>query len=220
MKVIKTLKKLQKRADEINLFNKEELRKFMKIMDELKETLREHDELIALSAPQIGYKYRIFCIKFAGGDIRGYANPMITKTKGYKFSRETQIGVNDTEYLVPRFEEVGAQFQNPLGQIDSNLFTGVTSVIFQQMMNIIDGILLKDIGLEILPGFDEASEEERQEIINLYFNNLSLQNDVLDLTIKSDKTLNAIDKTIDILTRRNLATVTPIEKEEKDGEKL
>ncbi len=55
--------KLSERCDEINVFeNNAQVRK---IISDLKDTLKANSDLVALAAPQLGYKVRIFCIGFA-----------------------------------------------------------------------------------------------------------------------------------------------------------
>ena len=40
-------------------------------------------------------------------------------------------------------------------------------------MNLLDGILDSDIGLEVIPEFDEATEEEKQEVLSAYLSSIS-----------------------------------------------
>ena len=50
--------------------------------------------------------------------------------------------------------------------------------MFQQMVNLLDGILIDDFGLEILPGFDELKDDDKSlPLINMYIDSLKLKND-------------------------------------------
>lgn len=54
-----------------------------KIIIDLKDTIRENN-LVYLTAPQIGYNKRILVINF-NNDLRTFINPIITKMKGFTF---------------------------------------------------------------------------------------------------------------------------------------
>ena len=56
----------------------------------------------------------------------------------------------------------------------------------KQMIQFLDGITLADWGLEIIPEFDEASEEDKLEVINLYLEGLSVINDSLKKKAETD----------------------------------
>ena len=61
MKYITNIEELAQSSIEID--TKKDNKKMREIISELKSRI-EKDDLTALSAPQIGEKYRIFCIKF------------------------------------------------------------------------------------------------------------------------------------------------------------
>ena len=70
LKIIEDKIKLSERALEINV-DLNHL-KLVTIISELKETLYSNPNLTVLSAPQLGKPFRVFCMKFAGGDIRTF----------------------------------------------------------------------------------------------------------------------------------------------------
>ena len=53
------------------------------IIGEIKATMRANN-LEYLTAPQIGYKKRIFCIRYGKNDYRSYINPSISNNIGIK----------------------------------------------------------------------------------------------------------------------------------------
>ena len=165
LKIINDKTKLQERSEEIDLTNEKDLNRASSIVADLKDTLRTNNNLVALAAPQLGHKDRIFCIKFANGDIRAFINPLIFANKDVHLSRETQIGLDNKEYIVPRSTEVHAAYQTPLGKKEVNAFKGVVSEVFQQMVNLLDGILLEDFGLIVLDGFDESDEATKKKLL-------------------------------------------------------
>ena len=168
------------------------------LVNEIKDTLKANKELVALSASQLGHKDRIFCIKFANGDIREFINPVIIKSEGTHLSRETSIGLDDVEYIVPRATNIIATYQhtNMTSDCDVNKFSGAVAEVFQQMNDLINGVLLEDIGLEIIEGFDEASDEEKQEIIAMYLESLDRRKEALEKEINSNVATKDLDTAI------------------------
>jgi peptide deformylase len=199
--IIKDTKKLNTRCDEVNLKDPTSLADTISIIKDLKDTLRANIDLPALSAPQLGFKSRIFCIKFANGDIRAFINPMIVSVpKKLHLSREVCPSLFDAEYIVPRVDDIEVIYQTPHVESESNKFMGAPAEVFQQMMDLIDGIVLSDIGLEILPGFDQASDEDKEKIIKMYLNSLETRKDILNKEIKANPELKKIDDTIKFVT--------------------
>jgi hypothetical protein len=71
-------------------------------------------------------------------------------------------------------------YQTPLGKIESKQFMGAAAKVFQHEMDHLDGLLLSDIGLEIDELFDNATEEERMEVINMYLDSLDIKQKEID----------------------------------------
>ena len=213
---------LRDRADEIAL-NPEIRPQVVGMINDLKDTLIANKNLVALSAPQLGKKERIFAIKFADGDIRAFINPAIIRTNGMHLSRETAIGLNDEEeYLVPRADEIFATYQTPdmIDNCDMNKFTGAVAEVFQQMNDLLNGILLEDIGLIVLPEWDKASDEEKQEIIKMYFETLEAKKKIAEEKIEQDKDANKLNKTIEFMTKMQLGEIETIPLTEEEMKKI
>lgn len=209
---------LRDRCDEVQL-NMIEKPRVVKLINDLKDTLNADKRLVALAASQLGKKERIFCIKFSNGDIRAFINPVIIKHEGTHLSREVSIGLDDVEYIVPRATDIVATYQTPdmVDTCDMNKFSGAVAEVFQQMCDLLDGILLEDIGLEIIPGFDEASEEEKQEVISMYLESLERRKETLEKEIENSPAAKDVDKSIQFikeLQAGNIETI-PLTEEEK-----
>lgn len=208
------------RCDEVSLDNPEEAPIINEVIQNLKDTLRANRDMVALAAPQIGNNMRVFCIKFKNGDIRAFIDPVIVTRKGIHLSRETQIGFADTtEYIVPRNNEIHVAYVTPVNKPEVNAFIDVVGEVFQQMMDLIDGVLLSSYGLEIIEGFDKASKADKQAIIDMYLESLSLQQKALEEEIASDEELSRMSKSIDFMTKLSLGEIktevlTPEEKEQ------
>ena len=63
-----------------------------------------------------------------------------------------------------------------------------------------DGILISDIGLEIDEDWDKATEEEREEILNLYLDSLDIKQKDLDNEIENTPELKEMSDAIDFMT--------------------
>ena len=172
------------------------------IITELKYRIGK-DNLTALSAPQIGEKYRIFCIKFtekkgkkASETIKTFINPIVTGIKGIVVDREADICIPNKQFIIVRNNELSLLYQNPLGNNLSQKFSGKSSAVVQLMMDHLDGILLTDLGLEIDEKFDEASEEEKNELIEAYLNSLDVYKKQVDEEIENNKELKSMQDAV------------------------
>ena len=161
----------------------------------LKETMREKN-LKSLSAPQIGIKKRIFCVKDSKG-IHSFVNPMIKKSTEMTFSREIDECFPDKEYIYPRNGRIVVNYQTPLGDFKSTNVVGYSAFVFQRMIDHLNGVLISDIGLEIDELWDKASEEERAEVLKQYMESLDLVSKQLDEEIAKDENLTKQKKAIE-----------------------
>ena len=62
-------KKLRVRSDEVNLKDKEELQEVKKVISEMREVLKSKEDLIALTAKQLGSDKRVICTLRCGKSI-------------------------------------------------------------------------------------------------------------------------------------------------------
>ena len=197
MDIITDIEKLSVRADEVDV--RKENEKVREITVALKKVVREHN-LISLSANQLGFDKRIFVINFSG-DIRTFINPVITQVRGFELSRENCSSIPDKTFIRPRHNDIMVMYQTPLGKIESKQFMGAAAKVFQHEMDHLDGLLLSDIGLEIDEMFDNATEEERQEVINMYLDSLDIKQKEIDKEIQEDEELKKISDGIDFMTK-------------------
>lgn len=200
MEYITSIEELVQSSIEID--TKKDNKKMREIITELKYRIGK-DNLTALSAPQIGEKYRIFCIKFtekkgkkASETIKTFINPIVTGIKGIVVDREADICIPNRQFIIVRNNELSLLYQNPLGNNLSQKFSGKSSAVVQLMMDHLDGILLTDLGLEIDEKFDEASEEEKNELIEAYLNSLDVYKKQVDEEIENNKELKSMQDAV------------------------
>lgn len=177
---------LAERCDEIDIRKDNELMR--EIILNLKETLREHKKGVGLAAPQIGYNKRIFVINF-NGDLRTFINPVISEANNLTLNREGCLSLPSKEYIRPRHSKITVMYQTPLGKIESRQMFGLAAFVFQHELDHLDGLLISDIGLEVDKAFDEASEEERDKVIQAYLDSLDIKQKQLSKEIEEDPEL-------------------------------
>ena len=197
MDIITDIEKLSVRADEVDVRKKNTDIRDTTIA--LKKVIREKN-LLSLAAPQIGIDKRIFVINF-NGDLRTFVNPMITNVKGFELSRETCSSIPGKTFIRPRHNDIHVMYQTPLGKIESKQFMGASAKVFQHCVDHLDGLLLSDIGLEIDDDFDNATEEERQEVISMYLDSLDIKQKEIDKEISQDDELKKIAEGIEFMEK-------------------
>ena len=187
MEIITDIDKLGNRSNEIDV--RKQGQEMRDTILALKNTIREKN-LLALSAPQIGKPYRIFCMAFDGGkDIRSFINPMISEVEGFELSKETCSSIPGKTFIRPRHNKILAMYQTPLGKIESKKMIGFAAKVFQHHIDHLDGLLLSDVGLEVDDDFFNASDEERAEVIKAYLESLDIKEKEIKEDIESDEDL-------------------------------
>lgn len=180
------------------------------IVTGLKRTMKAKN-LTSLSAPGIGYAKRIFCIDYSDSEVKTYINPVITNATGLELSREICSSIPGKEYIRPRNSEIDIIYQTPSGQITTRKLKGLAAIVFQHEIDHLEGITLDDIGLEIDKDFDEASEEDRAEVINMYLESLDMKREDLKKEIDADETLHSISESyrfVEALARGDISLET------------
>ena len=184
--IITDVEQLSERCDEID--TRKENKLMREIILDLKQTLRENPTGVGLSANQIGYDKRIFVINF-NGDIRSFVNPIISNVKGFTLNRESCLSLPGKSYIRPRHNEIQVIYQTPLGKTESRKIVGLAAYVFQHELDHLDGLTLADIGLEVGEDFDNASEEERNEILKMYLDSLDIKQKEIEKQVEEDKDL-------------------------------
>lgn len=165
----------------------------------LKQTMRANN-LHSLTAPQIGYSKRVFCMKFGKDDYRTFVNPIIENNTAFQFSRETCTSIPDKTFIIPRFGNIKIYYTTPLGKVESCKLAGMSAFVFQHCIDHLNGMLVSDIGLEIDELFDNATDEERAEVLKMYAESLDIRHKQLQKEIEDDKDLVDINDAVKFIT--------------------
>lgn len=179
------------RAQEIN--REKDGKLLREITANIKKTMRKNG-LTSLSAPGIGYNKRIFCIDFSDQEIKTFINPVITNAEGLQLAKEICSSIPGKEYIRPRNTTVDIIYETPTGKIKTNRFSDVAAFVIQHEIDHLECVTLEDIGLEIESDFEEATQDERNEIINMYLDSLDLRQKDLDTEIESDDELKVVSE--------------------------
>jgi peptide deformylase len=191
---------LSERCEEIDTLHDSQL--LQEIIKYLKRTLRKRDDLFALSAPAIGYNKRVFCMKFENDQIKTFINPVIESysPNGMQLSREKCSSIPGKEYIRVRNNDIRVMYQRPTGEAESNRLLGKAALVFQHELDHLEGVLISDIGLEVIPEFDEATDEERSEVIKEYLDSLDIRLKQTNDEIQNDPELKQIDDATKFMT--------------------
>ena len=182
----------------------------------LKNTMRKNN-LVSLSAPQIGYNKRVVCLRFGDNDYRTFINPAIENNTGITMSRESCSSIPGKEFIIPRFGKIKFWFTTPLGKVESAQLVGKAAYVFQHALDHLNGMLVSDIGLEIDELFDQATDKEREEVIKMYAESLDLRLKEINKEIEQDKELTDINDAVRFMNSvKEGSTVLDFSKDKKE----
>ena len=141
-------------------------------------------------------------MKFEKDQIKTFINPVIEaySPKGMQLSREKCSSLPGKEYIRVRNNDIRVMYQRPTGEAESNRLLGKAALVFQHEMDHLEGVLISDIGLEVIPEFDEATDEERAEVIKEYLDSLDIRVKEINKEIEDDPELKQIDDATKFMT--------------------
>ena len=114
--IITDLEKLGEWSEVID--PKKEGKLCQQIIGELKATMRAKD-LEYLTAPQIGYNRRIFCVRFSNNDYRTFINASISNMAKMTIAREVCNSISDKRFIIPRYNMIEVIYYTPLGAVEA-----------------------------------------------------------------------------------------------------
>lgn len=165
------------------------------VIIKLKNTIRANDNMIGLSANQIGFDKRVMCLNF-NGEIRTFINPIITNAGPLELVQETCHSEPNKTFIRLRHNRVEITYQTPLSKIETVELVGMAARAAQHHIDHLDGLLLSDIGLEIEKDFMEATEDEKQEVISMYLDSLDLALKDINVSIENDEEAKQVNDAI------------------------
>lgn len=155
-----------------------------------------------LTANQLGLNERIIMVKYEDNTIHTFINPLITDfSKEMFMSREKDL-FDGKEYLIPRKKIIEVTFANKNGMLKKIIYKEGAAALLQNLIELLEGVFVSDYGLEVIPEFDEASDEEREEVIKAYIESLNIQQKDLQEETKNNPFMNYIDESIKELSQQ------------------
>lgn len=141
------------------------------IIKQLHEVMEADKTILVLSAPQIGINKRVFCIRFEN-TIKTFIDPIITKKSDYKIAPETFVSMPGKEILISRPENITVVYHTAEFKYEENKLLGAAARLFDQQIQLLDGVLPDDLGLvsdvELDGSLADLSEEEINELVDFY----------------------------------------------------
>lgn len=187
-----------------------------KIISDLTKVMEKNENILALSAPQIGINKRIFCLRF-NDQIKTFINPIITKKSGIVVAVETCASMPGKEIVVGRPEEVTVVYYNDDFKYEDNKLVGVAASLFDQQAQILDGVMPDELGLvSDIEEDGKIEDTDMEEIVTFYKNTfLPSKLNTLQTAISADeevsKTFNQLKFTEGVINNR----IAVIESEEE-----
>lgn len=181
------LDELRERVDEVNPIDAQST------VNALIAKLKKYPDLYALCAPQIGIKERVVVFKYNNKEskkdnvYKEYINPRIFKAEEYHLVREKDISIPEKEFISPRPRKIFIEYQTKDAVPETNVLKDNSAEVFDRMIQYLDGITLEDYGLEVIPEFDEASQEEQQEVIDAYIKSFKTKAEEMNKEVEEDK---------------------------------
>lgn len=161
-----------------------------KIIEQLKNFLDKNPSLLSVAAPQLGINSRVFCIKF-DDTIKSFINPVITKKSNYKIAPETFSSMPGKEILISRPEEVSIVYYTDGFKYEDNKLLGPAARIFDQQIQLLDGVLPDELGLvsdvEADGSLAELNQEEIDSLIEVYKKYIDAKAKALNLQVSSSE---------------------------------
>lgn len=222
IKIVTDLDRFNERIDEIT--GEISYATIKHCISRLKQALYDNPKISALCAPQIGENLRLFVVKTARTEDRRFKvflNPMVVKPEGMHLSREINASIPNKEFIIPRRNSVHVAFQHEDGYVDSETYVGAYAEVVQQMIEMLDGIILIDYGLDLddiggPEAFDKASNKQKTELLAMYLEQLKNMSSSFREEIENSPILNILNKNIDFTAGVLAGTITPVVKDDKD----
>jgi peptide deformylase len=164
-----------------------------KIIAKIKSAMEEDKTILTLTAPQIGIKHKIFCIRF-NDTIKTFINPIVTKKDKFVVRPETCVSLPGKEILITRPEEITVVYYTDEFKYEENKLLGAAARLFDQSCHLLDGVTPDELGLVSDVATDgslaDCSEEEIKELVDFYKNKyIPAKAKALNEAVKADPEL-------------------------------
>lgn len=191
-RIIKDLEKLREPNEPLKFIDEDgqHLDEGKEILARLLDVFEQNPEVIALAAPQIGINKRIFGIRFNDA-VKFFINPIITKKSGLVIAPEVFLSAPGKEYLIGRPKELTVIYTNQNFAYEDNKLLDGAARLFDQMAQLLDGVLPSDLGLESDIELDgslaDATEDELASYCEIWKQYVTIKLSKLEEEINSNE---------------------------------
>lgn len=193
-RIIKDLEKLHEPSEPLKVIAEDGsqlLDEGKDILSKLDEIFDKKPEVVALAAPQIGINKRVFGIRFNDG-VKYFINPIIKQKSGLMIAPEVFVSAPGKEYLIGRPKEITVAYRNKEFKYEDNKLLDRAARVFDQMAQLLDGVLPGDLGLESDVEVDgslaNATDEELASYCEIWKKYVSVKLNNLEAEINSSET--------------------------------
>jgi len=178
-------------SEDVEKINDEILNICAQMEDEL-----NNSEYAGITASLIGYEKRIIALKFED-KIEFLINPLITKKKkeDYQVVKQKDLFSNQY-YIIPRFKDIEIFYTNKDKQVQKIDLKGDAAYFYQQLNDLLGGLLIEDYGMPIDDDFDDLTDDEKGEIVEQYLKSFEEAKEFVQSEIDKDPQLHDIQKTL------------------------
>ena len=136
----------------------------IRLLDNLRDTLRETGRGVGLSAPQIGVSKRAFIIDVAQEDIYyEMINPELSGMKGRGEAWEGCLSVDGVEGLIPRADKLRVRYTDRDWRDHELEAEGYIARIIQHEYDHLEGVIFRDRALSIRDAEHKPAEGDKAE---------------------------------------------------------
>ena len=156
----------------------------------------ENSDFAGITASLIGYDKRIMALKFED-KIEFLINPVITQKKkeDYQVVKQKDLFSNQY-YIIPRFKEIEVYYTDKDKKVQRIEFKSDAAYLYQQLSDLLSGLLIDDYGMPIDDDFNDLTDEEKGQIVEQYMKSFEEAHEFIQNEIDQDPKLHDIQKTI------------------------
>ena len=165
------------------------------ICTQMEEELNK-TEFAGITASLIGYDKRIIALKFED-KVECLINPMITQKKQEDYVVVKQKDIfSDQYYIIPRFKEIELFYTDKDKKVQKLGLKGDASYFYQQLSDILGGLLISDYGMPIDDDWEDLTDEQKNSIVELYMKSFQEASEYMESLIDEDPQAHDIRKTL------------------------
>ena len=136
----------------------------IRLLDNLRDTMRGADRGVGLAAPQIGISKRVFVAELPEDEAYyEMINPVLSDLEGQAEGWEGCLSVPGLEGLVPRAERLNVRYTDREGKEQTLIAEGYLARIIQHEYDHLEGVLFRDKSVAFHSPLDDDDGENKDQ---------------------------------------------------------